>query len=79
MMSLAPTTTGSATAIALIYPAEGQAQRPRGARAGAQCLLTDCVFELQRDHGEEVDCPFAAAAGGELAGILGYEERPGGQ
>ena len=37
MLSLQPTTTGSATAIALIYPgAEGQAERPCGSRAGAE-------------------------------------------
>ena len=37
MLSLQPTTTGSATAIALIYPElQGQAERPRRARAGAQ-------------------------------------------
>lgn len=39
--------------------------------------LTDCVFELQRTTTvEEVNGLFAAAATGELAGILGYEERP---
>ena len=37
MLSLSPTTTGSATAIALIYPGtQGQAERPCGAGAGAE-------------------------------------------
>jgi glyceraldehyde 3-phosphate dehydrogenase len=39
--------------------------------------LTDCVFELKRETtAEEVNCLFAEAARGPLAGILGYEERP---
>jgi glyceraldehyde 3-phosphate dehydrogenase len=39
--------------------------------------LTDFVFEAARPvTAEEVNGYFAAAAAGELAGILGYEERP---
>ena len=78
MLSLAPTTTGSATAIALIYPElkgklDGHAVRAPVLNAS----LTDCVFELQRETtAEEVNQLFAAAAKGPLAGILGYEERP---
>jgi glyceraldehyde 3-phosphate dehydrogenase len=78
LMSLAPTTTGSATAIALIYPElkgklNGHAVRVPVLNAS----LTDCVFELQRaTTAEEVNALFKAAAEGELAGILGYEERP---
>jgi len=78
MLSLAPTTTGSATAIALIYPElkgklNGHAVRVPVLNAS----LTDCVFELQRaTTAEEVNALFAAAARGPLAGILGYEERP---
>jgi len=78
MLSLAPTTTGSATAIALIYPElkgklDGHAVRAPVLNAS----LTDCVFELQRSTtAEEVNGLFAAAARGPLAGILGYEERP---
>ena len=49
MLSLQPTTTGSATAIALIYPElkgrlNGHAVRVPVLNAS----LTDCVFELQR-------------------------------
>ncbi|MDD2545644.1 MAG: ArsJ-associated glyceraldehyde-3-phosphate dehydrogenase [Burkholderiaceae bacterium] len=79
LLSLAPTTTGSATAIALIYPElqgklNGHAVRVPVLNAS----LTDCVFELQRPTtAEEVNALFAAAAAqGPLAGILGYETRP---
>jgi glyceraldehyde 3-phosphate dehydrogenase len=78
MLSLAPTTTGSATAIALIYPElkgklDGHAVRVPVLNAS----LTDCVFELQRPTtAAEVNALFQAAADGPLAGILGIEHRP---
>ncbi|EXF46674.1 glyceraldehyde-3-phosphate dehydrogenase [Pseudomonas sp. BAY1663] len=77
-MSLIPTTTGSATAIAEIFPElrgklNGHAVRVPLANAS----LTDCVFEVERATGvEEVNRLLKAAADGELKGILGYEERP---
>jgi len=76
--SLIPTTTGSATAITLIYPEltgrlNGHAVRVPLLNAS----LTDCVFELQRETtAEEVNAAFQAAANGPLKGILGYETRP---
>ncbi|WP_170337954.1 ArsJ-associated glyceraldehyde-3-phosphate dehydrogenase [Ruegeria arenilitoris] len=76
--SLIPTTTGSATAITLIYPEltgrlNGHAVRVPLLNAS----LTDCVFEVERETtAEEVNAMFKAAAEGPLAGILGYEERP---
>ncbi|MDI3512909.1 MAG: hypothetical protein PWP40_138 [Rhodocyclaceae bacterium] len=78
LMSLAPTTTGSATAIALIYPELKGKLNGHAVRAPVlNASLTDCVFELQRATTvEEVNALFKAAAEGELAGILGYEERP---
>jgi glyceraldehyde 3-phosphate dehydrogenase len=78
MLSLAPTTTGSATAIALIYPELKGKLNGHAVRAPVlNASLTDCVFELQRETTpEEVNRLFAEAAGGPLAGILGYEERP---
>jgi len=78
MMSLAPTTTGSATAIALIYPELKGKLNGHAVRAPVlNASLTDCVFELQRETtAEEVNALFKAAAEGPLAGILGYEERP---
>ncbi|MDD9716097.1 ArsJ-associated glyceraldehyde-3-phosphate dehydrogenase [Dinoroseobacter sp. PD6] len=76
--SLIPTTTGSATAITLIYPElkgrlNGHAVRVPLLNAS----LTDCVFEMARETSvEEVNGLFKAASQGALAGILGYEERP---
>ncbi|WP_227268578.1 ArsJ-associated glyceraldehyde-3-phosphate dehydrogenase [Roseobacter weihaiensis] len=76
--SLIPTTTGSATAITLIYPElkgrlNGHAVRVPLLNAS----LTDCVFELDRaTTAEEVNALFEAAANGPLKGILGYETRP---
>ncbi|GGE62114.1 ArsJ-associated glyceraldehyde-3-phosphate dehydrogenase [Actibacterium pelagium] len=76
--SLIPTTTGSATAITLIYPElkgrlNGHAVRVPLLNAS----LTDCVFEVERETAvEEVNAMFKAAAEGPLKGILGYETRP---
>ena len=76
--SLIPTSTGSATAITLIYPElkgrlNGHAVRVPLLNAS----LTDCVFEVARETTvEEVNALFKAAAEGPLKGILGYEERP---
>ena len=78
LLSLAPTTTGSATAIALIYPELKGKLNGHAVRAPVlNASLTDCVFELQRaTTAEEVNALFKAASEGPLAGILGYEERP---
>lgn len=78
MMSLAPTTTGSATAIALIYPELKGKLNGHAVRAPVlNASLTDCVFELQRSTtAEEVNALFEQASKGSLAGILGYETRP---
>ena len=78
LTSLIPTTTGSATAITLIYPElkgklNGHAVRVPLLNAS----ITDCVFEVERETtAEEVNAMFKEAADGELKGILGYEERP---
>jgi glyceraldehyde 3-phosphate dehydrogenase len=78
LTSLAPTTTGSATAIGMIYPElkgrlDGHAVRAPVLNAS----LTDCVFELERGTtADEVNGLFEAAAAGPLAGILGLEHRP---
>ena len=78
MLSLAPTTTGSATAIALIYPELKGKLNGHAVRAPVlNASLTDCVFEMKREtSAQEVNALFAAAAKGPLAGILGYEDRP---
>ena len=76
--SLIPTSTGSATAIAEIFPElkgrlNGHAVRVPLTNAS----LTDCVFEVERATTvEEVNALLQRAAEGELAGILGYEARP---
>jgi glyceraldehyde 3-phosphate dehydrogenase len=72
------TTTGSATAIALIYPELKGKLNGHAVRAPVlNASLTDCVFELKREtSADEVNRLFAEAAKGPLAGILGYEERP---
>lgn len=78
MLSLQPTTTGSATAISLIYPELKGKLNGHAVRAPVlNASLTDCVFELKRPTTEaEVNELFAAAAKGGLTGILGYEPRP---
>ena len=78
MTSLAPTTTGSATAIALIYPELRGKLNGHAVRAPVlNASLTDCVFELERATSEaEVNELFRSAANGSLAGILGHETRP---
>ena len=78
LTNLIPTTTGSATAITLIYPEltgklNGHAVRVPLLNAS----ITDCVFEMARETTvEEVNALFKAAADGPLKGILGYETRP---
>ena len=78
MLSMQPTTTGSATAISLIYPElkgklNGHAVRIPVLNAS----LTDCVFELKRPTTvEEVNQLFKSASESVLAGILGLETRP---
>ena len=76
-VSLIPTTTGSATAIGLIFPElEGKLDGLAVRVPLLNASLTDCVFEVGRATGvEEVNSLLAAAAAGPLAGILGYEER----
>ncbi|MFP4245924.1 MAG: ArsJ-associated glyceraldehyde-3-phosphate dehydrogenase [Halochromatium sp.] len=76
--SLIPTTTGSAKAITKIFPEltgklNGHAVRVPLLNAS----LTDFVFEAARPvTAEEINALLKSAAEGELAGILGYEERP---
>ncbi len=77
-LSLIPTSTGSATAIAEIFP------ELRGRLNGiavrvpiTNASLTDCVFEVERPVTvDEVNALLREAAEGRLRGILGYEERP---
>ena len=77
-LSLIPTSTGSATAIGLIYPELNGKLNGLAVRVSLlNASLTDCVFEVSRPTTkEEVNALLKAAAEGELKDILGYEERP---
>ena len=77
LMNLIPTTTGSATAITLIYPELKGRLNGHAIRVPLlNAALTDCVFEVERSTTvEEVNALFAAAAAGPLKGILGFETR----
>jgi glyceraldehyde 3-phosphate dehydrogenase len=77
-LSLIPTTTGSATAIGLIYPElEGKLNGLAVRVPLLNASLTDCVFEVSRPTTVvEVNALLKAAADGPLRKILGYEERP---
>jgi len=77
-LSLIPTTTGSATAITMIYPElkgklNGHAIRVPLLNAS----ITDAVFEMQQNvSADQINQLFREAATNELKGILGVEERP---
>jgi glyceraldehyde 3-phosphate dehydrogenase len=78
LLNLIPTTTGSATAITMIYPElqgrlNGHAVRVPLLNAS----ITDAVFEVERPTTvAAVNALFKAAAEGPLKGILGFETRP---
>ena len=76
--SLIPTSTGSATAIGLIYPELAGKLNGHAVRVPLlNASLTDCVFHVQRDTSvDEVNDLFRATAAGPLQGILAYEDRP---
>jgi glyceraldehyde 3-phosphate dehydrogenase len=76
--SLIPTSTGSATAITLIYPElQGKLNGIAVRVPLLNASLTDCVFTMTRDVTvDEVNTLLRDAAAGDLAGVLGFEERP---
>ncbi|MCB1801427.1 MAG: ArsJ-associated glyceraldehyde-3-phosphate dehydrogenase [Gammaproteobacteria bacterium] len=76
--SLIPTTTGSARAIAKIFPElEGKLNGHAVRVPLLNASLTDFVFEAARPVTvEEVNGYFADAAANGLQGILGFESRP---
>ena len=76
--SLIPTSTGSATAITMIYPElQGKLNGVAVRVPLLNASLTDAVFTLSRDvTAEEVNEKLQAAADGPLEGILGFETRP---
>lgn len=78
-LSLIPTSTGSATAIGLIYPELNGKLNGLAVRVPLlNASLTDCVFEVVRPTTiAEINGLLKAASEQEpLKGILGYEERP---
>lgn len=76
--SLIPTSTGSATAIAEIFPELKGRLNGHAVRVPlVVASLTDCVFEVERATTvDEVNALLSAAAEGPLKGVLGYETRP---
>jgi len=79
LLSMIPTTTGSATAIALIYPElKGKLNGIAVRVPLLNASLTDCVFEVSRPTSvQEVNGLLKAASEKPpLRGILGYEELP---
>jgi glyceraldehyde 3-phosphate dehydrogenase len=77
-LSLIPTSTGSATAIGLIYPELDGKLNGLAVRVPLlNASLTDCVFEVARPTTiDEVNRLLEVAAEGPLEGIMAYEERP---
>lgn len=77
LLNLIPTSTGSASAITMIFPElqgklDGVAIRVPLLNAS----ITDCVFEVARDTSvDEVNALLEAAADGPLEGILAFEAR----
>lgn len=78
LMSLAPTSTGSATAIALIFPELKGKLNGLAVRVPlTNSSITDCVFEVKKPTtAEEVNALLKEASETYLAGILGFETRP---
>ena len=76
--SLVPTSSNSTTAIMKIFPElEGKLDGLAVRVPLLNASLVDLVVEVSRDTTvTEVNQAFAEAAQGELAGVLGYEERP---
>lgn len=76
--SLIPTSTGSATAIAEIFPELKGRLNGHAVRVPlVVASLTDCVFEVERPTtAEEVNELLRVASEGPLKGVLGYETRP---
>lgn len=78
LVNLAPTSTGSATAIALIFPELKGKLNGLAVRVPLiNSSITDCVFEVKRKTTrEEVNTLLKEAAATHLDGILGFEEQP---
>jgi len=73
-----PASTGSATAIGLIYPElKGKLNGVAIRVPLLNASLTDCIFEVERETTvDEVNVLLRHAADGALNGILGFETKP---
>ena len=78
LLNLIPTSTGSASAIGLIFPElEGKLNGVAVRVPLLNASLTDAVLELERPiECHQVNSYFAEASEGELKGILGFETMP---
>lgn len=78
LLNLIPTTTGSATAIGMIFPElKGRLDGVAVRVPLLNSSITDCVFELERKTTiEEVNDALSQASQAGLSGILAYEDRP---
>jgi glyceraldehyde 3-phosphate dehydrogenase len=77
-ISMIPTTTGAAKAVALVLPQLKGKLNGLSIRVPTPAVsLVDIIFELKKDTTtEEVNTALKKAADGELAGILGYCDEP---
>ncbi len=77
-LSIIPTTTGAAKAVALVLPHLKGKLNGFALRVPTPTVsVTDVVFEVEKPTTkEEVNSVLKAAAEGELRGILGYSEEP---
>ena len=77
-MSMIPTTTGAAKAVALVIPdLKGKFDGLAVRVPTSTVSLVDLVAEVEKEtNTEELHAAFKAAADGPLAGILGFEEEP---
>ena len=79
LVNLIPTSTNSATAVAMIVPElKGKLDSIAVRAPVLNASITDCAFQMQRATTvEEVNgLLLAASQRGPLAGVLGYETRP---
>ncbi|HRV59676.1 MAG TPA: ArsJ-associated glyceraldehyde-3-phosphate dehydrogenase [Solirubrobacterales bacterium] len=76
--SLIPTSTGSATAIGMIFPdLQGRLDGLAVRVPLLNSSITDCCFEVDRPTTvDEVNGMLSVASEGDLSGILGFESRP---
>ena len=77
-LSIVPTTTGAAKAVALVLPElEGKLNGFAMRVPTPTVSVVDLVVELEKDTtAEELNAAFKAAAEGPLKGVLGYTEEP---